>query len=72
MSYRFVVCIDVDAEGMTEAYGKLHEGLSVVNFEGYEGWESTDENFDEDGELVPPETMQQHRDEFFRNKESKT
>ena len=72
MSYRLVICIDVDAESLTQAYGRVHEGMSDVNFEGFEGWESSDENFDEDGEAVSPDVMQQARDKFFKNKKSKS
>ncbi len=67
MSYRLVICIDVDAESLTQAYGRVHKGMGDVNFEGLEGWESTDENFDEDANIIPPEVMQQARDKFFKS-----
>jgi len=70
MNYRLVICIDVDARCLEEAYGRVHKGMTAVNFEGFEGWESSDENFDNDGEPVTPEVMQQARGKFFKRTEN--
>ena len=67
MSYRLVICIDVDAESLEQAYGRVHKGMGEANFEGFEGWESTDENFDGDGNEVSTEVMALARDKFFKN-----
>jgi hypothetical protein len=42
---RFVICVDVDKEDVTEAYKELHHGMTMSDLE----WESTDEWYTPDG-----------------------
>jgi hypothetical protein len=50
MSYRFVVCVDVEAETLDEAYRRLIKAMGYAE-EGhaYMQWESSDEAFTPDG-----------------------
>lgn len=48
--YRFVVCIDVPAKDLPEAYRKMRRFLTDGNPENALGWETTDEWYKPDGE----------------------
>jgi hypothetical protein len=72
MAYRFIIAVDIDADDLKSAYGKLY------HFMGQRGpgvgwdrkdldWESTDENYDDDGEEIDPDVMQKARMEVFKD-----
>ena len=62
--HRIVVCLDVEAESMKEAYGKVYQTLKAVDCEDFQ-WESSDEWYDPDGGQLPAETVQKIRMEVF-------
>ena len=72
MAYRFVICVDVDADDLKSAYGKLFRFMGVkqapvgINRSDID-WESTDENYDDDGEEIDPDVMQAARMEVFED-----
>jgi len=53
--YRFVVCVDIEAENLPEAYEKLLGRMNAND------WESTDEVYGPDGEEVGEEKFAQAR-----------
>lgn len=70
-TYRFVVCVDINATNLTEAYGHLREAMDAAqdNAQGYwEGWESTDEAFgpDNDG-AISPDMLQNARGAYYND-----
>jgi hypothetical protein len=67
MNYRIVICVDIEADSLTLAYGKLHDFMGTVPTD--VEWESTDEWFDdEDGEPGDPDAMQKARMKFFADR----
>ena len=52
-SYRLVVCIDIEADSLTEAYRKIHQTMTDTGLE----WESSDEAYDTEGEEISPEEL---------------
>ena len=56
LPYRLVVCIDVDAASLKEAYGKVYEALAKLP-EGFD-WESSDEAYGPDCEEIMPPQVQ--------------
>lgn len=48
MAYRIVICVDIHAETLEEAYGKLYDFMKQPEGSDLD-WESTDEWFDDDG-----------------------
>lgn len=67
--YRLVLCLDVNAGSLEEAYRKAYETMNDVcaKSDNTLEWESTDEAFDAEGEPVSPETMQDARMTVFAN-----
>ncbi len=53
--YRFVVCVDIEAENLPEAYEKLLGRMNAND------WESTDEVYGPDGEEIGEERFSQAR-----------
>jgi len=51
--FRFVLCVDVEADSLEEAYNKLYEAMKLQPF----GWETTDEAYSSDGEQVAPDVV---------------
>jgi len=49
-TYRLVVCIDVPADSLKEAYGKMRKFVTDGNPENALGWETSDEWYGPDGE----------------------
>lgn len=45
-SYRLIVCFDIDADSLIEAYGKLVVGLKDANL----AWETSDEWYSDEDE----------------------
>jgi len=55
---RFVICVDVDEDNLKAAYLKLATELSKIpSIE----WESSDEAYDDDGEEIDPDILQDIR-----------
>ena len=63
-TFRLVVCIDIEAKNLSEAYGKLWRGMAVTMMS--EDWESSDEWYGEDGELGSEEELAAARMAFFQ------
>ena len=61
-SYRFVICVDLDAPDVDAAYKRLYKTMGEVERRsaGDVQWESTDENYCE-GEEISPDAMQKSR-----------
>ena len=57
MATRFVVCIDIDSDDLKEAYLLLYDQLVKTGVD----WETTDENYNADGERIPECDMQAAR-----------
>lgn len=63
--YRIVVCMDINATSLQEAYSKLYRALDSMSED--IAWESTDEAFEPEGTPVDPEIMQAARMAFFES-----
>lgn len=63
MMIRFVICVDVESEDLTTAYGKLFDGMKSSKL----NWDSSDEWYDggEDGYRGDPEVLQTAIDKFM-------
>ncbi len=57
---RFVICVDVEAEDVDEAYAMLYDAMKAVDRKGVE-WESTDEVYGSNGEAIPEERIVEAR-----------
>jgi hypothetical protein len=64
--YRIVVCIDVEASSPEDAYSKVYD--MMMKIEPSQAWESSDEWYDEDGELIDELRVSQARLEVLKNK----
>lgn len=66
MSYRLVICVDVEAESLDAAYGKVYKAMGTITGKdtGMD-WESTDEWFAQDGEQGTVKEMEEARERFF-------
>lgn len=68
MAYRIVICVDIHAETLKEAYGKLYDSMKQPEGSDLD-WESTDEWFDdEDGALGTPEELQEARMAVYKDR----
>jgi hypothetical protein len=56
-TYRLVICVDVEADTLTEAYGDVYRGMTKSALD----WESSDEWFDVDGYHGDPDVLQTAR-----------
>jgi len=63
-AFRLVVCIDIEADSLQEAYGKLWRGMAPTVFE--DAWESSDEWYGSDGEPGTEEELSDARSAFFQ------
>jgi hypothetical protein len=54
--YRFVVCVDVEAKNLPDAYAGLLQRMNAND------WESTDEAYDPDGEEIDEDELAKARD----------
>lgn len=61
--YRLVVCLDVEAESLKDAYGRVYEAMGKLP-EGFD-WESSDEAFDPEGELIDVNDLGRARMEYI-------
>ena len=69
---RFIIAIDVDGNNLVEGYKELTNIMNgKVDPSKIEwGWESTDEVFDNDGELVSPDELQASITQAFEEMEA--
>jgi hypothetical protein len=63
-SYRFVICVDVEAKSLTQAYGKVYEAMNSLDDQ-LLGWESTDEVYDPLGNAYAPSEIQTAVDAYY-------
>ena len=49
--FRFVICVDVEADSLEEGYSKLYDTMAKVDTEDFQ-WESSDEAYTPDGDAV--------------------
>lgn len=63
---RLVICLDVEANTLEAAYGRVHRFMRTLPDGWY--WESTDEAFDHHGEVIPPDDIQKARGAFHENR----
>jgi len=74
MSYRIVICVDVEADDLAQAYGKVYRAMMAACEAPPVGigpedlaWESSDEAFDSDGGVVDPDDLQAARMAYFES-----
>ncbi len=69
---RFIVCIDIDEDDLTEAYAKLWEAMNTAERQHrfWEGFESTDEAFGPDGEQIDVDVLHAARNAYFERKKT--
>jgi len=64
-SFRLVICVDVDANDLADAYGKVYEAMAKLP-EGMD-WESSDEWFDDSGDSTgDPDELQAARMKYLQ------
>lgn len=64
MSYRITIALDVEAASLDEAYLRVYRKMATVDIQDF-SWESTDEWFDNDGEQVDKDVVQETRLRVF-------
>lgn len=63
---RFVICIDIVNDDVAEAYGELYRLMAKLDKDPVcDGWESTDEAFNSNGDSLTPEEIQKASNKFF-------
>lgn len=62
--YRIVVCLDVEARSMADAYRRVYRRMKKVDCEHFQ-WESTDEWYTPDAEALEPGDVQEIRMKVF-------
>lgn len=68
MAYRIVICVDIHADSLELAYGKLYDFMKQPEGSDLD-WESTDEWFDGDGtEPGDPEVLQMARMKSYKDR----
>jgi hypothetical protein len=60
-TYRFVVCIDIHANSLKEAYRELYNKMAVSGFD----WESSDEAYNDEGEEISVDELSETRMEVI-------
>lgn len=60
-TYRFVICVDVEAMSLDNAYSYLYDAMAKISNSTLE-WESTDEAYFPDGEEIDPKILQKSRE----------
>jgi hypothetical protein len=56
-TYRFIICVDIDAENDEAAYKLLREQMDLIKAGSGLNWESTDEAYMPDGDPVDPKRI---------------
>lgn len=68
-TYRWVVCIDINAQSLEESYGHVYNLMKELKKDSknltYEDWESTDEVYDPEGGQIDPDVIQKARESFL-------
>ena len=64
MPYRIIIAIDVEAESPEMAYERVSEEMKTVDTEDFQ-WESTDEWYDDDGNVIDEDEVQRIRMAVF-------
>ena len=54
--WRLVICLDVEASSLEEAYSIVYDKMKTLDCEEFQ-WESTDEAFDPDGDPIDEEEL---------------
>jgi hypothetical protein len=62
--HRIIVAIDVEAPSLKEAYRRVYQEMAKLDSEDFQ-WESTDEWYDDEGDLVHPDKVQEIRMAVF-------
>jgi hypothetical protein len=60
--FRFVVCVDIPADNLRQAYNGLLDRMNAND------WESTDEVYDLEGDAVKPSIFQTTRELVLLNR----
>jgi len=73
MAYRIVICVDIEADSLELAYGKLYDFMKHEAPVGWDrrdlDWESTDEWFDDEhAEPQDPDVLQAARMAVFKDR----
>jgi len=69
MSYRLVICVDVDASSLEEAYGKVYEAMGKITGVGTGlDWSSDDEWYDPEGNAGLSMDLDNARWEFLKKR----
>ena len=65
--WRWVVCLDIQADSLVDAYGRLWKELGDLDerTQGSIQWESTDEAFNPDGDQLLVKELEACRTAFF-------
>lgn len=63
-TYRIVVCLDVEARSMAEAYRRVYRRMKKVDCDNFE-WESSDEWYDPEANALEPGDVQEIRMKVF-------
>jgi len=66
--YRLVICLDVEAYNLEQAYERVYDTMGTVDAEDFQ-WESTNEAFDPEGDAIDPDEMQEARMKVFARKQ---
>jgi hypothetical protein len=62
MSYRIVICVDIDASSAQDAYETLYDAMAEAERNNDDiCWESSDEWYDDDGDEIGAEAAQEAR-----------
>ena len=66
---RFVVSVDIPEKNLSKAYGILRDLMNARSDELKVGWETSDEAYDSDGGLIPPDKLQKMIFDFLDKEE---
>ena len=68
--YRLIVCIDIEAESLKEAYLAMRDNMIIGDAPSCRGWETSDEWYGPggDGEAGDPEELQKAIIESMKDK----
>lgn len=65
--FRFVICVDIPADTLKEAYMQLYSKMTESGLE----WESSDEAYDDAGEEIPEADLSEMRVQAITEMEEK-
>ena len=61
MTTRFIICVDIDEDDLIEAYSVLYDRMAIICEQSILDWESSDEAYDENGEVINEDKLQEAR-----------